>query len=747
MKQPKLKLSSLALAIAGSASLSVAVSAAELEEVIVTGTPGGAAVNQLDAAFSITSHDADDITKFSPKSTADLFKTVPGVWAESSGGVSGANVFVRGLPITGDADFLTVSLQGSPIYGFSTLSFFEQSTIFRIDETIERMEALRGGANTLFSNAQPGLTTNFILKEGSENSEGLVKLTVGDYNLVRADAVHSGPLGGGWNYMIGGYVSRSDGIRDAGFTSEKGQQVTVNLTKDFEDGKISVYNRYTDDFGTWYLPIPIGVPGVDAGEFTQISPANRNERFAIHPSRAGETIDLGNGRGWDGNVFGINFEKDFGNVTVSNRFNYTTGDNDTHGLVPDGGAIQAGSVPGTGIRVSDGSVVGSDTFVQGYGYWIVEKDLDAVSNDLALTFELGDHSLTAGIYYADYSSYDEWSIGNQQPYELRGSRLTGITCEDLQTAGTGAACWGTAGPFAPAYDGNAENLAFYLHDRWQVNDKVALDVGLRREDYDADFDIAFADASGLGAFTNTQVEEDETTYTVGLNYNLNDNSSVFLRVNEGVTFPHFDNIRQDQLEVREITQYEIGYKWQSESSHIYLALFDSELKGNTFEPFPGAPLSITTDESLGIEVDANYNNGNGFNLNLNATLQDTEQVEGSNPANIGNSAPRIPDNQIRVTPSYDFNLGELVATIYGTVTWVDDRFGDQANDQDLPSFTKLDLGVLLNQGENWTYQLVIDNATDDEGLTEGDPRVTAGVASNARPILGRSIKASIQYNF
>ena len=759
MKQNLPKLSNIAVAVAlssGFAGYANAQSSVEpssddgsvvFEELIVTGTAGGQSVSQLDAAFSVTAHTAEEIKKFGPKSTADLLKVIPGVWAESSGGIAGANVFVRGLPIAGDADFLTVQLQGMPVYGTSTLSFFEQTSIFRVDETIERMEGLRGGANTIFSNGQPGLSTNFILKEGAEESEGLLKLTAGDYGLARLDFLHSGPLSNGWNYMIGGYLSQSDGIRDAGFTSDKGKQLTVNLTKEWDSGKVSVYSRATDDFGTWYLPFAKELPGIDAGTFTQISPENRFQVFEVHPSRAGEVIDLGEGRGFKGNVFGINFEQSIGDLLLTNRLNLTSGDANTHGLVPDGGAILASDLGIAGTRAFDGAPVQGSTFVQGYGYWIVEKELDAFSNDLSVTGQLGAHELTAGFYYSDYSSYDEWSIGNQRAYEVGGSRIEGITCGDLADAGTGAACWGTAGPFAPAYDGNAKHKAFYLHDKWTINDSLTIDAGFRSEDYEADFDIAFASADGLGAFTNTKVDESETTYTVGVNYRLNDNSSVFLRANEGVTFPHFDNIRSNQLDIREVTQYEIGYKFQNENWDLYLTYFDSELDGNTFQSSPNAPVSVTKDAANGLEVDASYARG-PFNVVMNATIQSTEQLVSSTPSNVGNSAARIPDYQVRITPSYSFNINpNLEAVFYGSLTAVDDRFGDQANDQLLPSFEKIDLGVLLYQGENLTYQISIDNVTDDDGLTEGDPRVVSGVASNARPILGRSAKVSVEYRF
>ncbi len=111
-----------------------------IEEIITIGTAGGAGIEKRDVSFAVSYMNDADIEKFAPKSTADLLKSIPGVWVESSGGVGGANIDVRGLPGGSDAPFVTLTLNGSPLYGTESLSFFEQSTIFRIDETIASAE-------------------------------------------------------------------------------------------------------------------------------------------------------------------------------------------------------------------------------------------------------------------------------------------------------------------------------------------------------------------------------------------------------------------------------------------------------------------------------------------------------------------------------------------------------------------------------------------------------------------------------
>lgn len=153
------------------------------DQIIVIGTPGGAGADRQAASFAVTTITPDDITKFSPKSTADLFKSILGVWAESSGGVAGANIDVRGPPGCGDVLSELLAINGSPIYGTESLSFFGQSSIFRTGETIANFGRLRGGPNSVSGKNELGLTVNFNLKEGGEETEGLIKTLTSNYGL------------------------------------------------------------------------------------------------------------------------------------------------------------------------------------------------------------------------------------------------------------------------------------------------------------------------------------------------------------------------------------------------------------------------------------------------------------------------------------------------------------------------------------------------------------------------------------
>lgn len=50
----------------------------DYEVIIISGTPAGVGISKKDANFAITNVDNDLIEKLAPKSTADLFKAIPG---------------------------------------------------------------------------------------------------------------------------------------------------------------------------------------------------------------------------------------------------------------------------------------------------------------------------------------------------------------------------------------------------------------------------------------------------------------------------------------------------------------------------------------------------------------------------------------------------------------------------------------------------------------------------------------------
>lgn len=731
----------------------------QMEGVVITGTAGGSGIKKKDASFSITTISPRDLERLAPPSTAAVLDLVPGVWSESSGGVAGANIFVRGLPSSGDAPFVTMSINGAPIYGTQTLSFFEQSSIFRIDETVGLIEALRGGPSSVFSNGESGLTVNFNLKKGTDQTLGKIKYTTTDYSEQRVDAFLSGPISEKFYYMVGGYFRTSPGIRDTEFNAEGGQQFTVQLTRVFDKGVLNGFARLTNDHGQWVLPMALGT-GNDLGEFSPLGNATRFRTLGINIQGDSAHYDFSNGRGWKGIVSGLNFAYGLGGGwTVRDNLSYTSGDANTLGFVPSGSPMKVEDLL---VKLGTSSIetVGGKTLttgnVQSYGHWVVEKQLKSFTNDISLTKEVEKHKITLGAYQSFWSSTDFWTLGN---FIVVENVANGDIIKDVPTDSVG-------GGFSYGLNdaGDARMFAIYAGDSWQISDKLRLDLGARYDFFNLNFtldDKFTVDVGGLpNGITNktANLDGDEWAGTGAINYTVNNNFGVYVRGSKGNLWPNFDQIRENVFTVESgdvtngtvepnlFNQAELGVKISQEVYSLFITAFF-----NTVEIFDGdvgstRATALLETRTFGLELDAGLS-VDRFRVNLIGTYQNGEITESAKaPETVGNSIWRQPDLQLRLAPSYEIQLSNNVtATIYGAIRYVGERWNDRDNAFQLDSYSKLDLGLDISTSGGITFNISGDNLNDSDGLTEGDPRDPT--SSNGRPIFGRSFRFSIGVNF
>ena len=723
----------------------------QMDAVVVTGTPGGVGIRKRDASFAISTVDATEIRQFSPSSTANLLELIPGVWSESSGGIAGANIFVRGLPSSGDAPFVTMAINGGPIYGVETLSFLEQSTLFRIDETVELTEASRGGPSAVFSNAEPGMTVNFNLRKGGETTKGRLKYSTSDYSLQRLDGFLSGKIITGLYYMIGGYVRTAPGIRSTQFNAENGKQFTMQLTKVFKRGVINAFSRLTDDYGQWILPMALKT-GNDLGTFAQLGNATRFRQLQINAQGDSAYFDFSKGRGWKGSVSGINATFDLGSGwKVRDVLTYTSGDANTYGFVPNGNPIKVSALGRETVRTRGGVVLKDSDYIQNYGHWVVMKNLESINNDLSLNKLWNGHNITFGLYQARWSSEDFWTLGNHVPVHnvANGDLLEAdITSQDVADAGGGGP-WN----YGLQYAGDARVSAIYGADSWQIMPALRIDLGLRYEFFDLQYTLDH------GAYPDGIIDKAETlsgedhAITAAVNYDLTKEFGLFGRFSDSYQFPHFDMIREGKysldedgdVEANGFTQYEMGVKYSSRLFSLFATGFFNSV--DVFDGDVGAvrESALLNTETMGIELDGVISL-NQFKVRAVGTFQKGEIKESDvAPEVVGNSIWRQPDVQLRVSPSYNFSFGSSNAIIYGAARMVGKRWDSRDNVFQLDGYTKIDVGAIVSVSGGLSFAIHVDNLTDSEGLTEGDPRDP--LAANGRPIFGRSIKFSVTHDF
>ncbi|MDY7395896.1 TonB-dependent receptor [Aureibaculum sp. 2210JD6-5] len=241
-------------------NITLSEDAASLDEVVVTGVVNPK--SKLESSVSVSTMNAKLIEQASPRSSGELFRNIPGIRAESSGGEGNANFNVRGVPISsGGSRYFQIQEDGLPLNLFGDTSFGNADNYLRIDSNVGRVEAIRGGsASTQTSNGPAGII-NMISKTGASEG-GSVGTTFGlDYQTSRLDFEYGTSIGEGLTYHIGGFMRAGQGPRDIGYQGNKGGQFKANITKKFETGHIRVFAKFLNDRSVMYLPMPMLLEG------------------------------------------------------------------------------------------------------------------------------------------------------------------------------------------------------------------------------------------------------------------------------------------------------------------------------------------------------------------------------------------------------------------------------------------------------------------------------------------------------
>lgn len=759
-----------------------------VEEIIVTGT-AVAERTKFESSVAISTFDAEDIAQQAPASSADLISAVPGFWVESTAGTTQGNVFARGIIQDGGYKYVGLMEDGIPLYPVFELSFYNPDQFVRVDETIDRVEAVRGGTAPIFTAGAIGGTVNFVTREPANTPEGIFKASISDYGFYGGDVSWTAPLGKDWGLALGGYYRRSDGIRDPGYAADEGGQVRLKLIRNFARGEFELFAKYIDDRSLFAVPIPLqgnpsdpdGINGADPGTYSLHSVDLA--RAGLPPSAAEVGLqgsNLEHGINPQLGTYGAKLKWNFNDtVSLTDLLRYTDGEVRFDGIF-------SGPAPVTGIEFAAASgvapnytVLGSGApydaaqLVQNHGHWVVNKEYEALQNDLRLNFVLGPHELTLGLYYADYSMADRWSLGNNllmdvqdQPQRLL---LAGLTDPN------GFTQYSTFNLIAD-YDATA--FAVYASDEWQITDGLRVDLGVRYDDQDTEGHISegvsvdldgnpatlYDNATSQAGSARRRIDEsfDATGFSVGFNYEFTDQHALFGHYTDATRLPNFDDLRnalvvngRPDVKDDNVTNVELGYKTSLDKFVLFATLFQTEFDNVTFRDLlaDGSEVRRSAEtRTRGIELEGEYRPVDVFGIRFNFTQQDPkyQSFSGSVIDNTGNTIRRIPETIGRITPTFSF-MDER-ARAYFTYTYVGKRFANDENTITLPSYNKFDAGVIFEVADNWTFQVSGDNLTDEVGLTEGNVRTDVGATGvgaiyMARPLFGRSFMGSVTFKY
>jgi iron complex outermembrane recepter protein len=783
----------------------------QLQTMVVTGTQSPR-VN-LDASVAVTTLTATEVQAAAPRSTTEMLRYVPGFTrVESSGGEVNQNYSIRGIL---GVEYVAFLEDGLPVYPAMHTYFMNADNLFRFDTNIERMEVVRGGSSPLFRSNAPGAIVNFINKTGGTEFGGTMRATAGTAGLGRYDLNMNGPFGEDWRFNVGGFYRYDHGVRDPGYPGIRGGQLKASITRLLDNGYLRFSAKHIDDRNLFIVPLPFTnptdpqyVPGFsDYGsmvtpEGVEVSVPTPNGRLNLPLDNGLKTkatwftadVSLDLSDDWHlQNTAGV-MQNDQEWNAIPNGNLFTAQDFITAPLGSGGLGFPAGSTGQyffTNHFTTDTtrSPLPFDTpngLVARQGEWHIDKPISAVQNQLTLRKSFGPHSISLGGYFANYTQDNHWFFTDILTDVRNIPRFLDLV---VTPAGGGAPVTITQNGFKKFVSnyqngsGQTTMISGVIGGEVQLTDRLRADLGVRAEynnfvqtsentapfDLDADPTTPYDNITfGNNTFRHLSRDISDWSASLGLNFRINDNMSVYGAAARGYRMPELDkfleNKVQEQVELfepEEVQTVEGGVKYAADRVGLAVNGFFTKLKnitgqGAVIDPTTGETTWRTTNDpqarSFGAEIEASATPVEGLQVIGSGTLIRSEQGPGIDSL-VGERLAGVPSIIGNVAAIYS---PRRAAGLQFKADWhtVGSRFIEAPRDRvsglKLPSYNYFNFGVgfaLPNAGTRINVDLL--NAFQSKGLEEGNPRLV-GAGSTlffARPILPRRLQASIEYDF
>jgi outer membrane receptor protein involved in Fe transport len=426
------------------------------------------------------------------------------------------------------------------------------------------------------------------------------------------------------------------------------------------------------------------------------------------------------------------------------------------------------------------------------GEWHVEKPLTAVQNQLSLRRSFGPHALSIGGYLANYTQDNRWFFTDILTDVRDNPRFLDVV---VTPAGGGAPVNVTSNGFTRFISnyvngsGSATVVSGVVGGEVQLTERLRADLGVRAE-YNT-YQQNSENASPVDMDGNPATTYDNITYgnnsfrhfsrditdwsaSLGLNYRVNDNLSVYGSGARGYKMPALDEFlnasaqeQVDLFDARDVTSVELGAKYAAGGVGLTINGFYTNLKnliGQGAVVIGGETIwRITTDpenRSFGAEVEAFVTPTQGLNLIGSATVLDAALGAGA-PDTMNNGAPLV-SKILAIVPTVIGNLAAVYspqssAGLQFKADWhfVGSRYTERPQERfagtKLPSYNYFNLGAgFAIPAAGVRVNLDLLNAFQGKGLEEGNPRLISTGGSPiflARPLLPRRLQASVEYDF
>ncbi|CAD0002774.1 TonB-dependent receptor domain-containing protein [Flavobacterium salmonis] len=776
-------------------NISLVEDANVLDDVVVTGVVNPK--TKIKSSVSITTLGTEQITQSAPRSTAEIFRTIPGIRSESSGGEGNSNISVRGVPISsGGSKYLQLQEDGLPVLLFGDIAFATADIFTRFDGNIAKIEAIRGGSASTLSSNSPGGIINFISKTGKTEG-GNISTSFGlDYGNFRTDLDYGSKIGDGLYFHVGGFFRTGEGVRKTGFNSNNGGQVKFNITKEFENGSITVYAKFLNDRAVAYMPMPVAVSGTNADPNWKSVDGYDATTGALQSIYLTHSVGLGP----DGNVrreavsngmhpvsksIGANVSFNLENnwkITDNIRFSSNSG-----GFIAPfpaelgtASSIAASFGAGSTLSYADNGAAFNNPNGLVARIHMFDTQLNNMGNfmnDLRLTKKFDKIGITAGLFKSMQNVSMSWlwnsylqEVSDDNPRLINVNDAGGNSLSENGLYAYGTPAWGN---LARNYDTQYNVSAPYVNISVDATENLSFEGGLRYDkgkvtgsfaggvsttyDINNDGEISVPEQNVFAIDnanpTAVNYDYDYYSYTLGANLLLASRQSVFARISRGasakadrILFSGLDYLDGNKINALDfLTQAEIGFKQKFDKGYVYATAFHS--KTDEQGGFEATSNSIIKNnyKSMGVELETAYNVTDNLDVRGSLTYTKAEITSGDNN---GNQPRRQPKLMYSFLPTYKFmdNKNTLGLSFIGQTK----AYAQDSNQLVMNGFVIVNGFVEVGIAKGLSLNLSGNNLLDTLAITEAEEgNITENTVNyvRARSMTGRSISMALSYKF
>jgi iron complex outermembrane receptor protein len=646
-----------------------------LEEVVVTARKREESLQDIPVAATVFGAAALEMRGVSD--VADITHSVPNLSYQDRAGGHQTSIGIRGI----SSNVRNIGLEDSVgIYVDGV--YIGRPMFYNIDlADVAQIEVLRGPQGTLFGKNTIAGALNITTKGVSEELEGKVSASLGNYGLQHI----KGSVSGKFSDQVGGSLS---------FTHKQTDGYIDNL---FNGDELQAVDQY-------------GVAG----------------KLEFNPSDSLRVLVAADYSEKDNDVVASQILTPSG-LGAGEAF---AGQSDPFEVNEDGPQIYQEEVKGLAVTVDYD--LENNYSLTAIGAWR--------QMDLYATFD--DDNLPADIlnsYFTDEAEQQSLELRLTSPGDGDFSWILGVFYYDQEvessrlTQAFGATVNITG-------DGNVESqsTAVYFSGDYHMTENLDLNVGLRytRDEKEA----VWSQVGGAFGFPTLVQSGDETfsevSPTIALTYALNEDATVYGKVSRGFKSGGFmtDLIGNDGfvLDPETVTNYELGLKSKLLDGRLHLnaAVFSMDYEDlQTIDlnglQFVGANAAEATLQ--GIELDFQFRASEGLLLSGGVGYTDSkydkflQNVSGTVQDHSGNALRNAPEVTANLVAEYRYPIadtGELV--LVGEWSYKDDTYYDVTND---PLITGSSYSLLngrigyTSADEHWSLFLWGRNLADKEYFT------------------------------